>query len=111
MNSGIASIEINGTWYECPPYDIDGEIRPWNNTLPEIGVDEVTDVSIGEPISTNNLPVNVYPNPADQMVVISINNGEVIKEVILYNQIGQIVYRGMPVNNTLDVSRLQPGIY
>ena len=35
----------------------------------------------------------------------------VIKEVIIYNQIGQKVYRGTPENNTLDVSKLQPGIY
>ena len=93
------------------PYDIDGEIRPYGNTQPEIGVDEVPDISIGEPISTNNLSVNVYPNPADQMVTISVKNGAVIKEVTIYNQIGQNVYRGIPDNNTLDVSKLQPGIY
>ena len=113
VNAGIFIHELSVVLrYECPPYDIDGQIRPWNNTQPEIGVDEVPDVSIGEPISTNNLPVNVYPNPADQVVTISVEDDvTVIKEVILYNQVGQNVYRGLPDDNTLDVSKLQPGIY
>jgi hypothetical protein len=54
---------------------------------------------------------NIFPNPADQMVTISAKNGEVIKEVTIYNQVGQNVYRGLPDDNTLDVSRLQPGVY
>ncbi len=111
VNIGISTIQINGVWYECPPYDIDGEMRPWGNSQPEIGVDEVPDVSIGEPISTNNLPVNLYPNPADQMVTISVKNGVIIKEVTIYNQVGQKVYWGTSENNTLDVSKLQPGVY
>jgi hypothetical protein len=45
------------------------------------------------------------------MVTISIKNGEVIKEVTIYNQVGQNVYKGLPDDNTLDVSKLQPGVY
>lgn len=111
LNAGISSIIISGINYECPPYDIDGDMRPYSNTQPEIGVDEVQITSIGEPISTNNLPVNVYPNPADQMVTISVKNGTIINEVTIYNQVGQNVYRGLPDENTLDVSKLQPGVY
>jgi hypothetical protein len=45
------------------------------------------------------------------MVTISIKNGAVIKEVSIYNQVGQSVYRRIPEDNTLDVSKLQPGVY
>jgi hypothetical protein len=45
------------------------------------------------------------------MVTISIKNGAVIKEVSIYNQVGQSVYRRIPDNNTLDVSKLESGIY
>jgi hypothetical protein len=111
LNAGISTVFINGEWYDCPPYDIDGDARPYANTQPEIGVDEVQIVSIGEPMSTNGLSIYVYPNPADQIVTISVNNGVVIKELSIYNQIGKKVYVGIPDNNTLDVSKFQPGVY
>jgi hypothetical protein len=111
VNAGIVSIEINGTWYECPPYDIDGDVRPYANTQPEIGVDEVDFATFIRPISNENLSMVVYPNPADKDVTISVSDDAAIDEVIIYNQTGQIAYRGMPENNSLVVSALQPGIY
>jgi hypothetical protein len=111
LNAGATEITISGITYVCPPFDIDGDMRPWANTQPEIGVDEVPDVSIGEPISANDLSINVYPNPADQMVTISLKNGAAIKEVSIFNQVGQNVFRGIPDENILDISRLQPGVY
>ena len=111
VNEGIASIMINGLWYYCPAYDIDGEIRPYASTQPEIGADEVDfATSIGSQ-STEIRTTHVYPNPTDQMLTISIKNGELIKEVTIYNQVGQNVYRGIPDENVLDVSKLQPGVY
>jgi len=111
VNSGIDSIEINGIWYTCPAYDIDGDVRPYASTQPEIGADEVDfATSIGF-VSVERLTAHVYPNPADQMVTVSVKNGTIIKEVSIYNQVGQNVYRGIPEDNTLDVSRLQPGVY
>jgi hypothetical protein len=111
VNTGISSISINGVIYECPPYDIDGDLRPYNYTQPEIGVDEVQITGINEYISVNDHPIEFYPNPADQMVTISVRNGAVVNEVNIYNQVGQNVYRGLPDENTLDVSKLQPGVY
>jgi N-acetylneuraminic acid mutarotase len=55
--------------------------------------------------------LDIFPNPADQMVTISVKNGTIIKEVTIYNQVGQNVYRGLPNDNTLDVSQIQPGVY
>jgi hypothetical protein len=54
---------------------------------------------------------SLYPNPADKSVTISVKNGATILEVVIYNQIGQKVLQGKPVNNTLDISTLSPGMY
>jgi len=111
LNRGATITVINGESYHCPAYDIDGDDRPFENTQPEIGVDELQLVSIDEPISTNNFSINLYPNPADQMVTISAKNGAVLIEANIYNNLGQNVYTGILVDNTLDISKLQPGIY
>jgi photosystem II stability/assembly factor-like uncharacterized protein len=55
--------------------------------------------------------LNIYPNPANRLVTITCNNGSIISELTIYNQTGQIVLKGKPVNNTLDISKLSPGMY
>jgi hypothetical protein len=111
VNEGISTIIINGERYTCPPYDIDGEVRPYANTRPEIGVDEVPVFTVGMPVSTKSQSLNIYPNPSDRLVTISVNNGAATGKVTIYNQIGKDVYRGIPNENTIDVSNLQSGIY
>ena len=111
VNEGISAISINGVSYDCPGYDIDGDDRPFANTPPEIGADEVPVFNVGEPILTNSLAIIVYPDPANEILTISVKNGAVIKEVSIYNQAGQNVYKGVPVNDKLDVSKLQQGVY
>jgi hypothetical protein len=111
VNEGIASIMINSLWYDCPAYDIDGEIRPYANTQPEIGVDEVDFATLIRSVSTERFSIYVYPNPTDQIVTISVKNGTIIKEVSIYNQIGQNIYKGIPYDNKIDVSKLKPGVY
>ncbi len=111
LNAGVSSITISGVTFECPPYDIDGDLRPYSYTQPEMGVDEVQITEVNEPTLANNHLIELYPNPADQMVTISIRNGATVNEVSIYNQTGQNVYRGMPDDNAIDVSELQPGVY
>lgn len=53
----------------------------------------------------------IFPNPANQLVTFTCNNGSTNLELTIFNQTGQKVYRGIPDNNTLDVSILKPGIY
>ena len=110
VNSGINSIEINGSWYECPPYDIDGEVRPM--TIPSLKSEwmKYRMFAIGEPISTNSLSINVYPNPADQVVTISVKTMSQSKKLSSITRSDKM-FTGTPENNTLDVSKLQPGIY
>ena len=53
----------------------------------------------------------LFPNPAGKTVTISGNNATAIQEIFIYNLTGQKVQQGKPVNNTLDISKLQPGMY
>ena len=56
--------------------------------------------------------IKVYPNPASDYLHIDIESGNItIEEAIIYNHLGQKVLEDVPVNNTVDVSKLKPGIY
>jgi hypothetical protein len=63
-DEGKAAVIINGITYECPEYDYDGEPRPWWNTDPEIGADEIpSDVSVEElPVLSRQSSVTCFPN-------------------------------------------------
>jgi len=112
LNAGITTIEVNGVWYNCPALDIDGEPRPFSGTQPEIGVDELqTTVSVRKLVSSEDISISIFPNPANRMVTISAENGSTITRVTIYDTKGQPVYTGIPVNNALDVSTLLPGVY
>ena len=52
-----------------------------------------------------------FPNPATDFITINLNGGLSIEEAIIYNHLGQKALEAVPVNNTLDVSTLKPGIY
>jgi len=52
----------------------------------------------------------LYPNPANQELNISVE-GYNIDEVIIYTLTGQQVMHKRPVNGTIDISALQPGMY
>lgn len=53
----------------------------------------------------------IYPNPATNEIFISTNKGTFINNVNIYNQLGQTVLLQNRVNNSIDVSMLQPGVY
>jgi hypothetical protein len=53
----------------------------------------------------------LFPNPANQSVTIASKNGIFIENVSIFNQTGQKVYCGISESNTLDISKLQPGMY
>ncbi len=55
--------------------------------------------------------IDLYPNPASSFITINVNGGQSIKEAIICNHLGQKVLVAVPVNNTVDVSKLRPGIY
>jgi len=55
--------------------------------------------------------ISIYPNPAKKEIFILVENGTIIKEVNIYNQIGQKVLHEKRITNTIDVSKLPQGMY
>ena len=55
--------------------------------------------------------ISIFPNPANKQLTISSKDETTIEEVIIYDQIGQIVHQEKSVNNIIDISQLQPGMY
>jgi hypothetical protein len=55
--------------------------------------------------------IKIIPNPSTDKITISVPNGVTIDEVVIYNQTGQKVLQRKPINNTLDISKLQHGMY
>ncbi len=55
--------------------------------------------------------VLLYPNPAENEIFVSSNDGIVISEVNIYNQLGQRVLQKTQLNNFIDVSMLRQGVY
>ncbi len=67
--------------------------------------------AIGLPDIYFKAEFSIYPNPAKDVMTISTNNGAIIEEVIIYNQIGHKVLHHKPVNQPIDVSMLRQGMY
>lgn len=114
VESGIASIEINGNFYNCPPYDIDGEGRP-SNAFPEIGADEVLIESVPEPDPSNKLSFNIYPNPASGIITVEQNetSSGIEAEISIYSLTGKELLRQQLTGpkTEFNVSALPAGVY
>ncbi len=110
IEMGTDSLEIEGTWYFAPDHDIDGESRP-QNFMPDIGADErwIINPGIGEP--NKNFVLKFYPNPVDDFLKISIDQGLEIDEIIIYNQLGQTIFYEKSKDQILDVSSLPSSLY
>jgi len=59
----------------------------------------------------NNPDFLIYPNPANDRLIVSNNNGLKIERVIIYNQLGQIVFQRNEPIGKIDISTLGQGIY
>ena len=59
----------------------------------------------------NDILSNIFPNPATSFITINIKKGIPVEQAIIYNHLVQKVLETKPVNNTVDVSGLNPGIY
>jgi len=93
VNAGIESLEINGIWYNSPPTDIDGEDRPFDWTLPDIGADEAQWYYVGiEEFDIQSLKSEVrnYPNPFSTSTTIEYTLQHSEKVIItIYNHLGK----------------------
>ena len=97
IGAGIDEIEINGTWYYAPDFDIEGNPCPNPaGSMPDIGAYENP---LGEPqmgitnyeLQISNFKLTNYPNPFNPETTISFStteNGQEA-EIIIYNLKGQ----------------------
>nr|NQU89094.1 T9SS type A sorting domain-containing protein [Bacteroidota bacterium] len=53
----------------------------------------------------------IYPNPAGDVVYFSAKAGLQIIDVNIYNHAGQVVMHLKPIDQSIDISALQPGMY
>lgn len=58
-----------------------------------------------------NTDVEIHPNPAKNKISISVKDGVIIKEINIYNRVGQRVIHKKGETNTIDISMLPHGIY
>ena len=73
----------------------------WGNPL-YVGIDEISDFGRN---------IKIFPNPATSFITIHIKEGIPIEEAIIYNHFWQKALVAVPVNNTVDVSGLNKGMY
>lgn len=64
-------------------------------------------LSLPEP---GNPAFTIYPNPTSEVLFIT-SNGATIENISVYNTLGQKVLQPAPINNSINVSVLQKGIY
>jgi hypothetical protein len=74
IDAGTDSVLVQGIWYKSPEWDIEGDVRPYQNGLPDMGADESP--YLGTRIEENasdlktTIWVGTYPNPANSKLVI-----------------------------------------
>lgn len=94
-NAGIPVIEVNGFWYKSPDIDFEGEERPYLNTNPDIGADEIPVLFVNldeenENADSELLLLRAYPNPFKDEVTIEyeLRKAETVT-VTFYNHLGK----------------------
>lgn len=91
VNAGIASLTFGDTTYYCPDQDIDGQDRPFDGTLPDIGADEAQwyYVSVDESIS-GNTSIETFPNPFSTSTTIEYELQQTSTvQITIYNHLGE----------------------
>ncbi len=58
----------------------------------------------------NNLNAKLYPNPADNVLNVYIDDLAKAKEILIFNELGQKVYKSV-FENKIDINTLPKGIY
>lgn len=64
-----------------------------------------------EKLQSKQIKLHIFPNPAKNKITISTKDGLIIKEINIYNQIGQRVIHKKGISKTVDVSKLRQGMY
>lgn len=70
---------------------------------------KITAENVANINSPTSNEVMIYPNPSSETIRIS--SKKTIKKVLIYNNLGQLIQTTIPQNNSIDISRLNTGIY
>ncbi len=73
-------------------------------------VEDACWTKVDESVDIGN-EIQIFPNPAKNELFISGKDGLIIKEINIYNQMGQRVIHKKGKTNTVDVSMLRQGMY
>ncbi|RLD63831.1 MAG: hypothetical protein DRJ01_02650 [Bacteroidetes bacterium] len=96
---------LNGNWYKSS-FEGSVMIRPVLGKPIKI---ITTDINKIQSVSTD---VKLYPNPVKEKLFIRTNNQNINNlHVLIFNNIGEIVYSGEINNGYIDVNSYKPGIY
>ena len=103
VNPGLAhaSFKVYELGFDNNSQNIDFEA----STLNDVGINE---------LNGSSTKVNVYPNPATNQLNISTTGKDLIKEIKIYNSIGQLAFDTEYTNTTeynLNISDYTQGIY
>jgi hypothetical protein len=101
---------INGTWI---PSGTSSNVKPGSLMIRPIMRTEKLVTGIPSPFIPEENTFTVFPNPAQDFVVIKsdLNPDDKITGVTIFNPIGQLIkIIGMPTGN-IDISELKPGLY
>lgn len=74
-----------------------------------ISAQENTDTSVVTP--TDIPEFKLYPNPSSDNVVYITTKDNLYKEITVYDVFGKVVLVDRITHNTLNISRLVPGVY
>lgn len=90
-----------------------GFIDIYNNTQGCNSTEEVQEICDTISIPENYLVKRwfIYPNPANNKLTISSTNNGEVTNLNIYNQVGHMVVSINKVNEPIDISRLQMGLY
>ncbi|MEO0527452.1 MAG: T9SS type A sorting domain-containing protein [Bacteroidota bacterium] len=68
-------------------------------------------VDIHAPIYEENIGFKLYPNPVFDGVVYVTTKRNDSKDIIIYDVFGEVVLRDRIFTNSLNISKLVPGVY
>jgi len=129
VNKGADSLFHSGQWYFCPPYDYEGDERPYMGRDADIGADETKVVPVGIESETAGIPQTYelyqnYPNPFNPSTKISwqssIGSWQTLKVYdVLGNEVAKLVDEYKPAgqyevnfdSHSGEVRNLPSGVY
>ena len=124
-NPGLkyTELENQGAYSEIPAYGSYSWIVKWYLRNLPISIDAsnsnqaLVDYANGFvkrlPVSINNMSsgFNVYPNPANNYIMLPEKQQVTNSNILIYNILGKLVLHSNIQSNRLDISQLSPGFY